>query len=103
MTSVKSAFLDAQGDSMPYWFQGKFCSFVCFELLVERVSFCLQSLISLNSGVNLKQLILLCYIICPCFYCVQVIFWSKNVKSGALNICFVKRILNLLCKFTILK
>ena len=61
MTSVKSAFSVAPGGSLPYWLQGKFCSVVCFELLVERVSFCQQSLIVLNSGVNQKQLVLLCY------------------------------------------
>ena len=36
----------AQGDSLPYWFQG---SFVCFEILDERFSF-----VS-NCGVNKKN------------------------------------------------
>ena len=29
----------AQGDSLPNLFQGSLCGFVCFELLVDRISF----------------------------------------------------------------
>ena len=29
----------AQGESLPYWFQGNFCVHVCFDFLVERIFF----------------------------------------------------------------
>ena len=29
----------ARGETLPYWFRGKFCGHVCFELPVERISF----------------------------------------------------------------
>ena len=37
--SLPSHISCAQGDSLPCYFQGNFRSFVCFELLVERISF----------------------------------------------------------------
>ena len=44
LRAQQSPSLRAQRDSFPYRFQGKFCCFVCFELLVENF-FCLQLLI----------------------------------------------------------
>ena len=37
MTSLKNHISRAPGDSLLCWFQGKFCDFVSFELLVERI------------------------------------------------------------------
>ena len=54
-TSLKNHFLRAQGDSLPSWFQGTLCSFISFELLIERMSFgfnrwllCIMMLIKSN-------------------------------------------------------
>ena len=38
-TSLKSRLSLLQGESLPCWFWGNFCNRVCFDLLVERISF----------------------------------------------------------------
>ena len=47
MTSLKSHFSYAQGDSLPYWFQSSFCSLLF--LFTGRENFlCLQSMVAME-------------------------------------------------------
>ena len=39
ITSLKNHLPLALGESLPYWFWGNFCCRVCFDSLVERISF----------------------------------------------------------------
>ena len=39
IVSLESHLSFAQAESLPYWFQGNFCGHVCFDSLVERMSF----------------------------------------------------------------
>ena len=39
ITSLKNLPSPSPSESLPYWFQGNFCGCVCFETLVERISF----------------------------------------------------------------
>ena len=39
ITSLQNHLSLAQGESLPYWFQVNSCGRVCFDLLVERISF----------------------------------------------------------------
>ena len=39
ITSFKNSISLAQGESLPCWFQGNFCGWVCFDLPAERLSF----------------------------------------------------------------
>ena len=47
MMSLKTRPSRAEGDSLSFSFQGNFCGFVCFEFLVERISFVTSQNLSL--------------------------------------------------------
>ena len=63
--SIKNLLSPAKGDSLPYWFQGNFCSPVWFDLPVERIL--LSAVINrFELRCQLRQLLPSYYKICPC-------------------------------------
>ena len=39
ITSPKSHLSLVQGENLAYWFRANLCGLVCFDLLIERISF----------------------------------------------------------------